>query len=183
MEDIINPHSLATKLSEGTDPLSTYLRGRLNSEAKVRLSAPQTSGTNSQELRVFLVEQLDAIIRGPPVYEAKRFQNIRLSESTENLRKESPNGEGLIRLNRKLLDDVYWHELRDHKQLSEMLSFMAISLCPVLPGIFWMRCQIKKTQVTGRELQSYAFRQPLVIVAAILAAVAGIINFIGSFKH
>ena len=62
-----------------------------------------------------LVTNLNHIITGPSLYDSNRFQGIRLRLETEELRRQNPRGQDLIRLNRRLLEDAYPAELR-HQQ-------------------------------------------------------------------
>jgi hypothetical protein len=54
-----------------------------------------------------LVTNLNRIIRGPCIYEKKRFRDVELSPQTKELLKQNPQGNDLIRLNWLLLGDAY----------------------------------------------------------------------------
>ncbi len=58
-----------------------------------------------------MVQVLNKIIGEPSIDQDKRFQGILLRPETTDLRKGSPAGPGLSRLNRLLLEDAYPLEL------------------------------------------------------------------------
>lgn len=85
--------SLTGKLTNGPDPVSVFLRGRLQDPGKT------------------LVKDLNQVIAGPSIYDPARFQGIALRAETEQLLKQNPHGQQLARLNKLLLEDAYPAEL------------------------------------------------------------------------
>jgi magnesium-transporting ATPase (P-type) len=108
--DIVKLPALADKLAAKADPLSAFLSGELDSEAKAALAAWQLSPTNSEGLAGILAANLNTIVSGPSIYEAGRFRGITLSAETE-ARLKRPRAHD-FRLNRLLLEDAYPAELK-----------------------------------------------------------------------
>jgi len=94
---ITDPAALTTWLTNGTDPLSEFLRARLQDSLKSDLPA--------------LVKDLNKIIAGPSIYDKDRFAGIILRKETANLIVQNPRGAQLSHLNKLLLEDAYPEEL------------------------------------------------------------------------
>jgi hypothetical protein len=80
------------KLTNGTDAVSKFLRGRLQDSTA-------------------LVKELNQLIAGPSIYEQARFGGVILRPETTKLLKQNPSGQQLARLNKLLLEDAYPAEL------------------------------------------------------------------------
>jgi H+/Cl- antiporter ClcA/predicted transcriptional regulator len=107
--DISNLESLADKLKEPDDLLSRYVSAQL-SEKTLNLLADYTNGPN-HELQRTLAEDLTHLIRTGPIYDARRFENVRVSSATIDLLDQKPQGGDLARLNRMLLLDAFPEEI------------------------------------------------------------------------
>jgi hypothetical protein len=94
---ITNPDALTTWLTNGTDPLSEFLRTRLQDSLKSDLPT--------------MVKALNKIISGPSIYDKDRFTGIVLRKETATLIVRNPKGAQLSRLNKLLLEDAYPDEL------------------------------------------------------------------------
>jgi len=106
-EEIINLSSLAKRLSEKSDDLSSFLSDQLDQNAKVALAKYQSQNTNAQELETALVNNLNRIISEILIYDKNRFQNIDLRPETKKLcEKGTLRHWKYIRLNRLLLEDA-----------------------------------------------------------------------------
>ena len=108
-DDILEPHRLADGMRDEADPLSRYVQGRLSPVAVVALGKERIGPNN---LRVALVDDLNALVAGPPLYEPYRFAGKQLRETTQQWILRSPQGEELAWLNRRLLEDAYPEALR-----------------------------------------------------------------------
>jgi len=97
--------SLAAKLQEPTDGVSTYVHGRLSEETLDALA--NYSESKPEALQEALARDLDKIIKGPLIYDAQRFEGVELKEETKRLLKENPEGKARGRLNKLLLLDAY----------------------------------------------------------------------------
>jgi hypothetical protein len=92
---ITDPATLASKLTNGSDAISVFLRGRMQGSVKADT----------------LVTDLNQVISGPSIYDQARFGNVVLRPETEQLLKQNPSGQQLARLNKLLLEDAYPGEL------------------------------------------------------------------------
>ena len=101
---ILDAAGFAARLSNGTDELSIFLRGRLQDPVKADL-------TTSKPVSAALLRDLNQVIAGPSIYAPTRFQKVVLRPQTERLLKQNPAGLQLARLNKMLLEDAYPAEL------------------------------------------------------------------------
>jgi hypothetical protein len=109
--DFKNLPELVKKLSGKLDPLSSYLSEQLDDPAKTALASYSPSISDPRPTTSVLVRNLNRIIAGGAIFEAARFQNVRLRPETEALRQKNPQGQDLLRLNRMLLEDAFPDEL------------------------------------------------------------------------
>jgi hypothetical protein len=108
---ITNPATFIGKLTNGTDAVSDFLRGRLEDSVKADLAAYSESSANAKAEITALVKDLNQVILGPSIYDKARFSSIVLRAETEQLLKQNPRGQQLARLNKLLLEDAYREEL------------------------------------------------------------------------
>jgi hypothetical protein len=90
--------AFAAALANGADPVSVFLRSRLQNSVQ-----PSTISV--------LVKDLNQVLSGPSIYEPARFADVVLRPETRELLKQNPAGEQLARLNKLLLEDAYPAEL------------------------------------------------------------------------
>jgi hypothetical protein len=109
--DFINVQSLAPKLriSETQDPLSKFLNGKLSQQTQGLLG----SKADDQTLRHALARDFNDILQGTNglIYDAERFQNIKLPPLIRQAVQESPLPNEVIRLNRRMLEEAYPKEI------------------------------------------------------------------------
>ena len=116
--DLKDPSGLAIQLRDEQNLLSKYLKEQFSSENRQLLSEYDGTGPVSESLHKAMVTELNAVLRGPWLYDEQRFAGIRLSERTgtniENLLKKTPEerkkelkGRSCIYFNRTLLEDAY----------------------------------------------------------------------------
>jgi O-antigen ligase len=126
--DIKDLASFAEKLRHPGGGVSAFVIGRLSAGTKQALAQHQSPGSDPIPLQRMLLEDLDSIIHGSSIYDAQRFSGIALRPETQQLLAQQPQGEGLVRLNRLLLEDAYPQEiLREPtvKQLSALQRALA----------------------------------------------------------
>jgi hypothetical protein len=97
----------AVKLSTAQYPISAFLKGRLSKMTLQLLSNYLNSGSDSGALEVSLLNDLNKIVAGQLIYEAKRFGDVKLRPQTRELLAYALQGDDLIDLNRLLLEDAY----------------------------------------------------------------------------
>jgi hypothetical protein len=124
--------SFATKLQQQADPVSIYLRTRLLPTTITALNAYQAGGTVSPLLQTDLLQDLNAVINGPSIYDAQRFQNVSLRVETVQLLGPNTQGEDLVEQNRLLLEDAYPQEIRT------ILGTPSEFTRPNLIGVGWL---------------------------------------------
>ena len=108
---ITDPASFAAKLTSGTDAISVFLRGHLQSSLKPDLAAYSASNADAKTVISALVKDLNQLISGPSIYDRARFSATVLRPETAQLVKRNPSGQELARLNKLLLEDAYPGEL------------------------------------------------------------------------
>jgi hypothetical protein len=116
---IRNPRSFAAKLAEPS--LSHYLYSRFSSGTQNLLSKPDVSQPEAA-LRRALADELNQIIKGPSLYDERRFDGVQLSAETRMMLAQKPHGQALVCLNRMLLQDAFPQELREDGQTAEDLA-------------------------------------------------------------
>jgi hypothetical protein len=103
--------AFAGKISNGTDAMSVFLRGRLQDSVKADVAAYSALSANAKGVVSELITDLNRVISGPSIYDKARFGNLVLRPETKQLLKQNPSGQQLARLNKLLLEDAYPGEL------------------------------------------------------------------------
>jgi hypothetical protein len=114
MDDLADLPALAAKLKQD-NPLARHLSGRLSDETRKRLAAYE--GGVDGKLGEALVQDLNTVVLGPPIYDEDLFRQVERRPETQQLLALNPEGEELARLNRLLLQDAYPVELSRPKQV------------------------------------------------------------------
>jgi len=106
--DLKDASSLAGKLKAPAveDRVSRYIRDRLRESTRQDLEQWQGPKEVPPALQHSVIEDLNAIIGGPSIWDADRFARVKIRQGTRN-----PHGEDPVRLNRLLLEDAYPLEL------------------------------------------------------------------------
>ena len=109
--DIADLQLLANRLKQpaAEDAVSQYLAMQLAPGTRNLLT--NYYGRPAESLRRALADDLNRILRSEFLYEAQRFTNITLSAKTRRLLEQPAQGLDLVRLNRKLLLEVYPREI------------------------------------------------------------------------
>jgi MFS family permease len=68
---------------------------------------PEFLAKSDCPLRVALAEGLSRLMKGPCLFKADRFAGVALSDQTKQMLAQQPQGGGLVRLNRCLLEDAF----------------------------------------------------------------------------
>jgi len=96
--------SLAIKLKDPADAVSTYLKSQLSVET---LAALASNPPPHPQLQMTLVADFNKIVGGPSIYDSRRFAGVACRSETQRLVLQKPHGEVFLRLNRLLLEDAY----------------------------------------------------------------------------
>lgn len=108
---ITDVDAFAAELAKGSDPVSVFLRGRLQDSVRADLSSYSASSANAKAVISSLVKDLNQVISGPSLFDKAVFGKIAMRPETERLIRQNPNGLQLARLNKLLLEDAYPTEL------------------------------------------------------------------------
>ncbi|MDX6499154.1 MAG: hypothetical protein QOG23_2414 [Blastocatellia bacterium] len=107
--DLKGTSVLAVKLRDAKESMSEYLLEQFSPETQQLLANYQSTDQLSEELRSALVDGLNQQLQGPSLFARQRFKGIVLERDIliKALIKQPPQSDGLLRLNRLLLEDAY----------------------------------------------------------------------------
>ena len=109
--DIRDFPTFAAKLKQPTNVASVYLVSRLAPATREALAAWDGTNAVPKPLRSAMVEDLNALIQGPSIWDGERFPLTSLPPALGDLLARNPTGKELARLNRLLLQQAYVKEL------------------------------------------------------------------------
>jgi predicted phage baseplate assembly protein len=117
--ELKDPTSLAIKLREAKDAVSSYLRGQFTAGLQQLLGQYDPSSPPSDTLLGALIAELDRLIQHDNLYDQRRFAQVMLSPETMRLIQRMLQGESLNLplLNRLLLDDAYTQEIANNQEI------------------------------------------------------------------
>ena len=98
---------LVQKLEQQKDPVSVYIFKHLSPATQEAINTPDNTQGETEKLKPMLAKDLNQLVQGPLIYNQTRFANVQLKKTTRQLLDQHPKGQGLIRLNRCLLEDAY----------------------------------------------------------------------------
>lgn len=108
--DIKDPARLRLRLSSPQDSVTRFIRDLFTAEERNAVDR-EDPAPNINDLLPALTEGLNRVIRGPLLYERRRFEGIKLSPDTMRLMEDSRKTSHVVLLNRILLDEVFPVEL------------------------------------------------------------------------
>jgi nitrate/nitrite transporter NarK len=113
--DFMDLASLAAKLKQPTNAISAYVSTNLSPATLAVLESYSGSGPIPESLQTNLVpnlaQSLNMMVTNQPLFDAARFSGVTLHADTRQLLASNPQGAGLQRLNRLLLDDAFPSEI------------------------------------------------------------------------
>ena len=150
--DFRRPMALAAKIKRADTPLSKYLYASLPTETRQMIDEYERSGWDDKAVRESLVHDLNGVIDGPSIYDARLFDTthqsffeklanmralvhpkhsakVRLSEDTCRLLETNPSGLKLAHLNRALLSAAYSSQIGDGGAKGRLLKESDIDDC------------------------------------------------------
>jgi hypothetical protein len=112
-EDVKDFPSLAAKLKQKADPVSSYLSSKLSEDSAQALVAyKDSSSADLRSLQSAVLQDLNSIIKKQSIFDEKRFEGVHLAEPTRKLAsQEKLEGDDRNRLNRMLLEHAYPKEM------------------------------------------------------------------------
>ncbi len=144
--------SFVTKLRHPLDAVSTFLNARLSGKTRQALANYGGGWATLEPLQTSLVQDINALIKGPSLYDAQRFAAVTMRPETEQLLKRNPKEEDLIRLNRLLLEDAYTleistQEVESQQPLDDFVPGFAgwreDQMTHLLPPLVWLNLDQK----------------------------------------
>lgn len=105
-QDLTDALGLAKRIKTGTDPVSEFLRSSLTDAGKAGIGGWDGSSAPSDDLQALLVNEINTILKGEPIYDPERFAGVTLAPETTALMEKNPEGEDLVQLHRFLLSDA-----------------------------------------------------------------------------
>jgi hypothetical protein len=111
--DLKDAASLISKLCDDRNPLSKYLYGQLSAETQIEMRKYNSAAQPPDQLLQAVIDQLNEILKGPSIFDEKRFAQVSLRDETRRLVAQKPEGETLTRLNRLLLEQGYLGEISE----------------------------------------------------------------------
>lgn len=106
--DLKDVAKLAAKLQNPQDSVTRFLRDQFGQEER---GVVDREGSVENDLLLALTEGLNRIIRGPLLYERKRFEGVKLSPDMARLMEEGRKTSHVALLNRLLLEEIFPDEL------------------------------------------------------------------------
>jgi len=103
--DILDLGTFVSDLTTPPDSVSSLVADALTVPTLNLLYAYGT--VPDAEVLASLVDDMNAILQGPSIYDPNVFADVTLSPATQALLEQSPQGSALIRLHRMLLQDAY----------------------------------------------------------------------------
>lgn len=108
--DIADAASLANRLRLGADPCAKHVVAGLSSAVQALLASHQVFQPISVELRIALVDRLNEIVHGPPLWQVPEFTDLPSAPLLAELGADRPEAYHRID-NRMLLDEAFDPEL------------------------------------------------------------------------
>jgi hypothetical protein len=96
---ITDPAAFVSKLTNGTDAVSLFLRGRLEDLVKADLATYTATNANAKALLSAVVKDINEVIHGPSIFDIARFRDAALRPETEQFLQQDVHGLQLARLN------------------------------------------------------------------------------------
>lgn len=140
LTDLKDPTSLASKLRDAHDPLSAYLKAQFTTATQQLLNGYNSTNLPSPELQQALIAGLNVLLSGTSLYNPQRFQQVRLTRTTQTLIAQNPQGTDLLRLNRLLLEEAYPVELAD-KAIALTSGELNLNRCTLLGSSYVHRLE------------------------------------------
>jgi alpha-tubulin suppressor-like RCC1 family protein len=106
--ELRNPASLLSKLLNRTDQISQFVWNSISVDSRQMLL---DASLPLDQKESFLLDQINVLLQGASIFDPQRFAGIVLDAEISALLAQNPQGEGLIRLNRLLLEAVYPAEI------------------------------------------------------------------------
>ncbi len=128
--DILDLDSLATKLTEQSDPVSKHLAKQLGDDTRKQLDDYDGSKSSQTKLAQSLIGDLNKVIEGASLYDEKRFAGVDMPDELVKAAGRKSTGADLVRLNAMLIEAAYPTEL-----LRNFLRYPKVAVERVQTGV------------------------------------------------
>jgi len=136
--ELRNLHTFATKLQLPPDPVSAHLFSRFSAPAQQAIRDYPASATNKAAFAEMLLRELNRILTAGALYDAARFQDVKLRRRTQDALAQPRSGDDPSALNRLLLEDAYPRSLglgAPIGRLWSINSFLIVLLVPIVGAL------------------------------------------------
>ena len=173
-DDIINLQSLAEKLNHPaeSDQLSKFLSSQLSPVTQTLLS--NYDGQADLQLSKAVAQDLNRIVQSAPLYQTQLFANVKVSANTTAMLKRDPQGLDLVRVNRKLLQEAYPHDITRSRWREEAATGLLF-----LTGLFLAKL-LATLATVGSGAVGGVFTPTLFLGAGLGAAFASALQQLGA---
>jgi dipeptide/tripeptide permease len=120
--------SLADQLQNGTNQVAGLLGRRLSPETWRLVSQPALARAQGENLSALLAGDFNQVIQGKSIYAANRFAGVKLSDRCQMMLDPLPQGPGLVRLNRRLLEETFPADLVPRYQPNKAFKLVLVKL-------------------------------------------------------
>lgn len=134
-DDLKDAERLVTRLRNDKDPFSRYIRQQFSSETEQLLKQYNPSHPPSNTLKKALVDELNKLLEQENLYTEEIFARVELSKDTQELLISNLQGNEVIRLNRRLIEDVFSNEIAKAQKSSPLsdLKDVLVNIFPTNP--------------------------------------------------
>ncbi|MBD3168016.1 MAG: hypothetical protein GF307_00940 [candidate division Zixibacteria bacterium] len=116
--DIVRPESMANKIANSDDSVSTFIRSNIDAEKLAVLSNASADSISTGQISGSIKEGLNTILERDDLYDSARFDHVRISAQTqEYLHGDYTEPDDRMRLNLSLLQDAYPDELTRNRMI------------------------------------------------------------------
>lgn len=119
--DFVNPSQVANVLKSSNDDVPSYLRGQLSPATVLLLDDYDGSNPVSTSLYLALIDDLNQVLMGTNLYTLQEFQSVELSDETEELLGQNPQGDQIIHLNRLIIQDAFPYLMSKREIFNDVL--------------------------------------------------------------
>jgi len=105
--DLKNAAGLVQRLKAGGDAHSAYIFNSLSEEQKNILSSHTGDEEPEESVILVLLDGLNALVRGSPLYYEDEFEHVEFNEETRDISQDYREDQTLMRFNRYVLEDAY----------------------------------------------------------------------------
>lgn len=149
---ISDARSLVRKLKDSADPVSAAIRPRMEQKTLEMLSAWDGASQPGDEIIGALVNDLNALIKSPGLFDTKVIEGLKLRARTRRAVELGAAGEQSAQVNRWLLEDAYPDEITKGFRFGEL--YKAGKMLK-RPDFIWIASQGEEGEKPGTASKLY----------------------------